>query len=154
MASSYIHHGKQKGKKWEQWQILFSWAQKSLWMVTTDIQLKTHAHWKKSYDKLSILKRSDITLPTKICIIQGIDFPVVMYRCERWTIKKAEHQRIDTVIKFWLEKTWECLGLPDQPVNPKGNQPLIIVGKTYVKLTSSNLATWYKELTHWKRPWC
>ena len=70
-------------------------------MVTTDIKLKTLAHWKKSDDKLSILKSSDITLPTKICIIQGIDFPVVMYRCERWTIKKAEHQRIDTVIKFW-----------------------------------------------------
>ena len=98
MASSYIYHGKKKGKKWEQWQILFAWAPKSLQTVTTGMKLKTLAPWKKSYDKLSILKSSDITLPTKISIIQGIDFPVVMYRCERWTIKKAEHQRIYTAV--------------------------------------------------------
>ena len=43
----------------------------------------------------SILKRRDITLPTKVCLIKAIVFPVVMYGCESWTIKKAEHQRID-----------------------------------------------------------
>ena len=53
----------------------------------------------------SILKSRDITLLTKVRRVKAMVFPVVMYRCERWTIKKAEHQRIDTVIKFWLEKT-------------------------------------------------
>ena len=43
----------------------------------------------------SILKRKDITLPTKVCLVKAMVFPVVMYRCESWTIKKAEHQRID-----------------------------------------------------------
>ena len=43
----------------------------------------------------SILKSRDITLPTKVCIIKTLIFPFIMYRCESWTIKKAEHQRID-----------------------------------------------------------
>ena len=44
----------------------------------------------------TILKSKDITLPTKVCLVKAIVFPVVMYGCESWTIKKAEHQRIDT----------------------------------------------------------
>ena len=43
----------------------------------------------------SILKRRDITLPTKVCLVKAMVFPVVMYGCESWTIKKAEHRRID-----------------------------------------------------------
>ena len=43
----------------------------------------------------SILKSRDITLPTKVCLVKGVFFPVVIYGCESWTIKKAEHQRID-----------------------------------------------------------
>ena len=43
----------------------------------------------------SILKSRDITLPTKVCLIKAMVYPVVMYGCESWTIKKAEHQRID-----------------------------------------------------------
>src|SRR5574340_414462 len=43
----------------------------------------------------SILKRRDITLPTKVCLVKAMVFPVVMYGCESWTVKKAEHQRID-----------------------------------------------------------
>ena len=43
----------------------------------------------------SILKSRDITLPTKVCLVKAVVFPVVMYGCERWTIKKAEHRRID-----------------------------------------------------------
>ena len=48
----------------------------------------------------SILKSRDITLPTKVCLVKAIVFPVVMYRCESWIIKKAEHQRIDT-FELW-----------------------------------------------------
>ena len=48
----------------------------------------------------SILKTRDITLSTKICIVKAMVYPVVMYRCERWTIKKAEHQRIDA-FELW-----------------------------------------------------
>ena len=48
----------------------------------------------------SILKRRDITLPTKVCLVKAMVFPIVMYGCERWTIQKAEHQRIDA-FELW-----------------------------------------------------
>ena len=48
----------------------------------------------------SILKSRDITLPTKVCLVQAMVFPVVMYECESWTIKKAKHQRIDA-FELW-----------------------------------------------------
>ena len=48
----------------------------------------------------SILKSRDIILPTKVCIVKAMIFPTVMYRCESWTVKKAEHQRTDT-FKLW-----------------------------------------------------
>ena len=56
-------------------------------------EMKRHSPWKKSYD--SIFKSRDNTLPTKVCLVRAMVFPVVMYECESWTIKKAEHQRID-----------------------------------------------------------
>ena len=50
----------------------------------------------------SILKSRDITLPTKVCLVKAMVFPVVMYECESWTVKKAEHQRIDAFeLLFW-----------------------------------------------------
>ena len=58
------------------------------------------APWKKSYDKLSILKSRDIILLTKFCLVKAMVFPVVMYGCESWTIKKAEHLRIDA-FELW-----------------------------------------------------
>ena len=58
----------------------------------------------------SILKNRDITLPAKVCLVKAMVFPVVMYRCENWTIKKAEHQKIDVFeLWFWrrfLRVTW------------------------------------------------
>ena len=59
------------------------------------------APWKKRYDKSdSEIKKRDITLPTKVRLVKAMVFPVVMYGWESWTIKKAEHQRIDT-LKLW-----------------------------------------------------
>ena len=52
----------------------------------------------------NILKSRDITLPTKLCIVKAMVFPIVTYGCESWTIKKAEHQRIDA-FELVLEKT-------------------------------------------------
>ena len=57
----------------------------------------------------SVLKSRDITLPTKICIVKAIVFPVVMYGCESWTIKKAEHRRTDA-FKLWCWR--RCLRVP------------------------------------------
>ena len=73
----------------------------------------------------SILKSRDITLPTKVHLVKAMVFPLVMYGCENWTIKKAECQRIDAFELMVLEKTLEspldCKKI--QPVYPKGNQP-------------------------------
>ena len=66
------------------------WAPKSLQMVTAAMKLKS-APWKKSCDLDSILKNRDITLPTKVWLVKAMVFPVVMYGCESWTIKKAGH---------------------------------------------------------------
>ena len=54
----------------------------------------------------SILKSRDITLSTKVCLVKAITFPVVMYGCERWTIKKAEHQRIDAFELWYWRRLW------------------------------------------------
>ena len=71
----------------------------------------------------SILKSRDITLPTKIHLVKAIILPVVIYKCEGWTIKKAEHQKVD-VFGLWcwrtLENPLECKEI--QTVSLKGNQ--------------------------------
>ena len=71
----------------------------------------------------SVLKSKDITLLTKVWIVKAMVSPVVMYGCERWTIKKAECQRIDA-FESMLEKTPQSpLDSKEiKPVNPKGNQ--------------------------------
>ena len=73
----------------------------------------------------SILKSTDITLQTKICIVRAVVFPVVMYECESWIIKKAECQKINAfqimVLKKTLVSPLDCKEI--KPVNPKGNQP-------------------------------
>ena len=71
----------------------------------------------------SILKSRDISLPTEVCLVKAMVFPVVMYGCDSWTIKKAECQRIDAFeLWFWrrLESLLDCKEI--QPVNPKRNQ--------------------------------
>ena len=84
------------GKQWKEWQTLFSWFPKSLQMMTSAMKLKDVSPWKKTYDKpRQHIKSRDITLPTKVCLVQAMIFSVVMYGCESWTIKKAECRRID-----------------------------------------------------------
>ena len=68
----------------------------------------------------SILKSTDITLPTEVHLVNALVFPVVMYECESWTIKKAEPCRIDA-FELTLENPLDCK--ETQPVIPKGNQP-------------------------------
>ena len=83
---------------------LFSWAPKSLQMVTCSHEIKRHLLLgRKAMTNLdSILKSRNITLPTKVHLVKAMVFAVVMYRCECWTIKKAEHQRIDAFeLRFW-----------------------------------------------------
>ena len=87
----------------------------------------------------SIFKNRDITLSTKIHLVKAMVFPVVMYGCKSWTIKKAEHRRIDA-FELWcwrrllnlniivvLESPWDCKEI--QPVHPKGDQSWVFIGR-------------------------
>ena len=111
-------HGKQKWGKWKQWQIFFSWAPKSLWMVTAAMNSKDPCSLKGNLWQtfrglicfiISILKRRDITLPTKVHFVKAMVLPVVMYGCENWIIKKAECLRIDAFELWCWRILWEPL---------------------------------------------
>ena len=104
----------------------------------------------------SILKSRDITLPTKVCLVKAMVFPVVMNGCESWTVKKAERRRIDAFeLWYWrrlLRVPWTAR---------RSNQSILIRSVLGVHWkdwcwgwNSNTLATSYEELTHWKRPWC
>ena len=104
----------------------------------------------------SILKGRDITLPTKVHLVKAMVFPVVIYGCESWIIKKAEHRRIDA-FELWCWR--RLLSVPSTA--RRSNQSILKeINLEYsqeglmLKLKLQYLATWCEELTHWKRPWC
>ena len=102
----------------------------------------------------SILKNRDITLPTKVCIVKAMVFPVVMFGCESWTIKKAKCWRIDA-FELWcwrrlFESPADCKEIKSD--NPKGNQPWIFIERIDAEAEAPIL--WPPYPTHWKRPWC
>ena len=81
----------------------------------------------------NILKSRDFTLPTKVHLVKVMVFPVVMYVCESWTIKKAEHRRIDAfeLLEKTLENLLDCKEI--QSVHPKGDQSWVFIGRTDVE---------------------
>ena len=104
----------------------------------------------------SILKSRDITMPTKVHPVKAMLFPIVTYGCESWTIKKAECWRIDA-FQLWcwrrlLRVPWTARRSNQSIL--KEIRPECSLEGLMLKWNSSTLATWWKELTHWKRPWC
>ena len=104
----------------------------------------------------SILKSRDITLPTNVHLLKAMVFPVVMYGCESWTVKKAECWRIDA-FKLWC---WRRL-LRVPWTARRSNQSILkeisseySLEDWYWSWNANPLATWCEELTHLKRPWC
>ena len=102
-----------------------------------------------------ILKTRGITLPTKVQLVKAMVFPVVIYGCESWTVKKAKCPRTDAFeLKCWRRllrvprtarrSTWSIL---------KEISPVYHWKDWCWSWNSNTLATWYEELTHWKRPW-
>ena len=83
------------GKQWKQFQILFFWSPKSLQMVIAAMIGR-----KVMTNLDSIFKSRDITLPTKVHLVKAMVFPVVVYGCESWTVKKPECRRIDA-FELW-----------------------------------------------------
>ena len=88
----------------------------------------------------SIFKSRHITLPTNVRLVKAMVFPVVMYGCESWTVKKAKQRRIDA-FELWccrrLESPLDCKEI--QPVRPKGDQSWVYIGRTDVKAETSVL---------------
>ena len=104
----------------------------------------------------SILKIRDINLSTKVRLVKAMVFPGVMYGCESWTIKKAEHKRIDA-FELWC---WRRL-LRVPWTARRSNQSILRISVLNIhwkdwcwSWNSNTLATWCEELTPWKRPWC
>ena len=89
------------GKQWKQCQTIFLGSK-----ITADDECSHESKGrlllgrKVMTNLTSILKNRDITLSTKVCLVKAMVFPVVMYRCESWIIKKAEHRRID-IFELW-----------------------------------------------------
>ena len=96
-------------------------------------------------------------MPTKVCLGKAMVFPVVMYRCDSWIIKKTEHQRID-VFELWCwRRFFRIPWLSTRRANHSSwRKPVLnIHWKGWCWSSNSNtLATWCKELTHWKRLQC
>jgi len=102
------------------------------------------------------LKSRDITLPTKVHRVKAMVFPVVMYGCESWTIKKTEGRRTDS-FELWcwrrlLRVPWTAMR-SNQSILKEISPEYSLEGRCW-SWSSNPLATWCEELTHWKRPWC
>ena len=94
----------------------------------------------------SILKSRDITLPTKVCIVKAMVFSIVMYWCENWTIRKLSTKELmlQTVVKALESPLYDK---EIKPVNPKGNQPWIVTGRTDAKAEAAML--WPPDVKSW-----
>ena len=104
----------------------------------------------------SIFKSRGITLPTKVHLVKALVFPVVMDGCESWTIKKAEHQRIDA-FELWCWRRLLRVPWTARTSNQyilKDFSPEYSLEGLMLKLKLQYLASWGRELTHLKRPWC
>ena len=102
----------------------------------------------------STLKCRDITLLTKVCMVKAMVFPVVMYRCGSWTIKKAEHRKMDAFeVLSWI-RLLRVLWTARRPNRSTPKEMLNIHWKERCwSWSSSTFATWCEWLTHWKRSW-
>ena len=131
------------------------------WLVPST-QLKIFTEWVNSLRKClllgrkamtnldSILKSRDITLLTKVYIVKAMVFPIVMYWCKSWTIRKAEGQRTDAFELWSRRRLLESLVLQgDQTSQSLRKSTLNIHWKDWWwSWSSNNLATWWEELTH------
>ena len=139
------------GKQWKQWQTLFSWAPK----ITADGDCSHEFKrclllGKKVMTNLdSMLKSRDISLPTKVHLVKAMVFPVVMYGCESWTVKKAEQLKNwcfwTVVLEKTLESPLDCEKI--QPIHPKGDQSWVFIGRTDAEAETPIL--WPRDAKSW-----
>ena len=142
------------GKQWKQCQTLFFWGSK----ITADGDCSHEIKrclllGRKVMTKLDIiLKSRDITLSTMVCLVKALVFPVVMDGCESWTVKKAEHQRIDA-FELWCWRRLLRVPLPARRSNQsilKEICPEYSLEELMLKLKLQYFG--HLIQTHWKRP--
>ena len=146
------------GKQWKQCQTLFLGGSKITADGDCSHEIKRHLllGMKVMTHLDSILKSRGTTLPTKVRLVKAMVFPVVMYGCESWTIKKAERRRIDA-FELWCWR--RLLRVPgtarrfNQSILKEISPGCSLEGLCW-SWNSNTLATWCGELTHLKRPWC
>ena len=141
-------------KQWKQWQTLFSWSPKSQKTVDCSHEIKRGLLLgRKAMTNLdSILKSRDIILPRKVCLVKAMVFPVVMYGCESWTIKKAECRRIDGCWSRLLMVPWTARRSNQSIL--KEISPKYWLEGLMLKLKPQYFGYLMWRTTHWKRPWC
>ena len=135
------------GKQWKQWQTLFEEGSK----ITADDDYSHEIKrclllGRKAMTNLdSILKNIDITLPTKVHLVKAMIFAVLIYGCDSWTIKKAEHWRIDA-FELWCWRTLlDCKEI--QPVHSQGDQSWVFIGRTDFEAETPIL--WPPDVKSW-----
>ena len=144
-------------KQWKQWHTILGGLQ-----ITADgdcsheIKRCLLLERKTMTNLDSMLKSRDITLPTKVHLVKAMAFSVATKGCKSWTIKNAEHRKIDA-FQMWCWR--RCLRFPWTA--RRSNQSILkeispeFHWKDWFWSWESNpLATWWEEQTHWKRPWC
>ena len=139
----------------KQWLTLFFWAPKSLQMMIEALKLKDACSLLgKLWPTLIVYSKAET--PTKVRLVKAMVFPVVMYGCESWTVKKAECRRIDA-FELWCWRRLLRAPWTARRSNPSflRKSVLNIHWKDWCWSWNSNtLATWCEELTYLKRPWC
>ena len=144
------------GKQWKQWQTLFWGAPVSLLIVTVAMKLKdAYSLEEKLWPTRWRIKKQRHYFVKKVCLLKAV-FPVVMYGCESWTIKEAEHQRIDAFELWCWRRLLRIPWTARRSNSPsKRKSVLNIHWKDWCWSWNSNtLAAWWEELTHLKRLWC
>ena len=141
------------GEQWKLWQIFFFFFFfGSNFTAVGDYSYeikKTLTFWKEIMTNLdSILKSRDITLPTKVRPVKAMVFPVVIYECEGWNIKKAECQRMMLLNCDVGEDSWESLRLQGDPTSQSWRKSVLNIHwkDWWWNWNSNTLATWREEL--------
>ena len=118
------------------------------WLQPWNQKMIASSDGKKAMTNLdSVLKSRDITLPTKVHIVKAMVFPVVMYDCESWTIKKAEHQRIDAFELWCWRRLLKVPWTARRSINLKKSQPWIFTGRTDAEVEAPVI--WSPDANRW-----
>ena len=141
---------------WKQWETLFGGLK-----ITAGGDYSLKIKWRLLFGRKVMTNPDsftvwDITLPTKVHLVKAMVLPIIKYGCESWTVKKAEHRRIDA-FELWCWR--RLLRVPWT----EGRSKQSILNKSALNIhwkdwcwswNFNTLATWCEELTHWRRPWC